>query len=98
LLVLATVDISSDAQRPAHQAAKDLEGCNGMIQKLKEAAKKSGYQVEKLLDGLLLKKPHPNLEEIREAMNENLCRCGSYQRMIQAIQDAAREMKGGSLL
>jgi len=52
LEVLAAVEISSDPQRPAHQAAKDLEGCNGMIQKLKEAATKSGYQVEKLLEAL----------------------------------------------
>jgi aerobic-type carbon monoxide dehydrogenase small subunit (CoxS/CutS family) len=48
--------------------------------------------------GLLVKNPRPNLEEIREGMNENLCRCGSYQRIIQAIQDAAQEMKGVSLL
>jgi aerobic-type carbon monoxide dehydrogenase small subunit (CoxS/CutS family) len=48
--------------------------------------------------GLLVKNPHPNLEEIREGMNENLCRCGSYQRVIEAIQDAAKEMEGGSLL
>ena len=47
---------------------------------------------------LLLKNPRPNPEEIREGMNENLCRCGSYQRIIQAIQDAVQEMKGGSLL
>ena len=48
--------------------------------------------------GLLLKNPRPNLEEIREGMNENLCRCGSYQRIIRAIQDAAQKMKGGSPL
>jgi carbon-monoxide dehydrogenase small subunit len=47
--------------------------------------------------GLLLKNPRANLEEIRAGMNENLCRCGSYQRIVQAIQDAAQAMKGGSL-
>jgi hypothetical protein len=52
LRVLAEVEISSDPQRPTHQAAKDLEHCNGMIQKLKEAAKKSDYQVEKLLEAV----------------------------------------------
>ncbi len=45
--------------------------------------------------GLLLKKPGPTLKEIIEGMDENLCRCGSHQRIIQAIQDAAREMRGG---
>jgi glycosidase len=49
LMVLAAVEISSDSQRPTHQGARDLEDCYGMIQRLKEAAKKSGFQVEQLL-------------------------------------------------
>ncbi len=52
LMVLAAVEISSDPQRPAHQGARDLEDCYGTIQRLKEAAKKSGYQVEQLLTAL----------------------------------------------
>jgi hypothetical protein len=54
LRLLAAIEISSDPQRPAHQAAKDLEDCYGIMQRLKEAAKKSGYQVEKLLEILRL--------------------------------------------
>jgi hypothetical protein len=50
LMVLAAVEISSDLQRPTHQVTRDLEDCHGTIQKLKEAAKTSGYQVEKLLE------------------------------------------------
>ncbi|MDZ7261648.1 MAG: (2Fe-2S)-binding protein [candidate division KSB1 bacterium] len=45
--------------------------------------------------GLLLKNPRPTRKEIIETMNDNLCRCGSYGRIIQAIQAAAQEMKGG---
>jgi carbon-monoxide dehydrogenase small subunit len=48
--------------------------------------------------GLLVKNPRPSREDIIAAMNENLCRCGSYPRIVQAIQDAAQAMKGGSLL
>ncbi len=44
---------------------------------------------------LLLKNPRPNREEIIQSMDENLCRCGSHTRIIQAIQTAAKEMKGG---
>lgn len=44
---------------------------------------------------LLLQNPRPTLEQITEGMNDNLCRCGAHQRIIQAIQDAAREMRGG---
>jgi predicted CoA-binding protein len=52
LILLAAVEISSDPQRTAHQVARDLEDCHAMIQGLKEAASKSGYQVEKLLEAL----------------------------------------------
>jgi len=50
LMVMGAAEISSPPQRPARQIAKDLEDCNGMIQRLKEAAKKSACQVEKLLE------------------------------------------------
>jgi aerobic-type carbon monoxide dehydrogenase small subunit (CoxS/CutS family) len=46
----------------------------------------------------LTKNPRPTLDAIKEAMEENLCQCGAHQRIIKAIQEAAREMKGGSLL
>ena len=43
---------------------------------------------------LLLKNPQPSRREILQDMEDNLCRCGSYQRIVQAIQSAAKEMKG----
>ena len=45
--------------------------------------------------GLLLKNPQPTRAGIIESMEGNLCRCGSYGRIIQAIETAALEMKGG---
>jgi len=45
--------------------------------------------------GLLLKKPSPTRQEIIEGMEDNLCRCGAHIRIIDAIQTAADEMKGG---
>ena len=35
-------------------------------------------------------------EDIIEKMDQELCRCGSYNRIIDAIQAAAEEMKGGN--
>src|SRR5881394_908694 len=37
---------------------------------------------------LLNKNSRPNREEIITAMNGNICRCGTYQRIIEAIQMA----------
>lgn len=47
--------------------------------------------------GLLLKNPEPSKQEIIDGMEDNLCRCGTYGRIVQAIQQAAKEMKGGLL-
>ena len=44
--------------------------------------------------GLLFKNPEPSREEIIDAMEDNLCRCGTYNRIIEAIQSASKVMKG----
>ena len=41
--------------------------------------------------GFLLQNPHPSRDEIIEGMNDNLCRCGAYNRIIQAIETAAKK-------
>jgi carbon-monoxide dehydrogenase small subunit len=43
----------------------------------------------------LRKNPEPSEKDIIENMNDNLCRCGAHNRIIKAIQSAAKEMKGG---
>jgi carbon-monoxide dehydrogenase small subunit len=45
--------------------------------------------------GLLIRNPEPTREEIIDGMEDNLCRCGSYNRIVDAIQTAGNEMKGG---
>jgi isoquinoline 1-oxidoreductase alpha subunit len=41
---------------------------------------------------LLFKTPQPTDEQIRTAMNGHICRCGTYPRIMAAIQRAAKEM------
>src|SRR5664279_1102535 len=41
---------------------------------------------------LLAKTPHPSEQEIIVAMNGNLCRCGTYQRIRRAIARAANAL------
>jgi aerobic-type carbon monoxide dehydrogenase small subunit (CoxS/CutS family) len=41
---------------------------------------------------LLLRNPKPSRTEIINGMEENLCRCGSYNRIVDAIQTAAEAM------
>jgi isoquinoline 1-oxidoreductase alpha subunit len=44
---------------------------------------------------LLMENPHPSEAQISDAMDGNLCRCGTYNRIRAAIQKAAG-MKGGA--
>jgi isoquinoline 1-oxidoreductase alpha subunit len=41
---------------------------------------------------LLKKKPKPTLTEIEEAMHPNICRCGAYHRIREAVQVAAKKI------
>ncbi|MBI2302277.1 MAG: (2Fe-2S)-binding protein [Armatimonadetes bacterium] len=44
--------------------------------------------------GLLKANPHPSPEEIRRGLGGNLCRCGTYSRILEAVAEAARTGKG----
>lgn len=39
---------------------------------------------------LLQRNPHPSVEQVQEALVGNLCRCTGYERIIDAVLDAAR--------
>jgi aerobic-type carbon monoxide dehydrogenase small subunit (CoxS/CutS family) len=77
---------------------------NGKLHPLQEAfAKHDALQCGFCTPGmilnaysLLLKNPNPGTKDIINGMEENLCRCGAHTRIVQAIQTAAKEMKGGS--
>ena len=43
----------------------------------------------------LRQNPEPSVMDIMYAMEDNLCRCGAHNRIVQAIQAAASEMRGG---
>jgi len=39
---------------------------------------------------LLRRNPSPTLDQIKEGLSGNLCRCGTYSRVFEAVQKAAR--------
>ena len=45
--------------------------------------------------GLLMKNPAPTRQEIIAGMENNLCRCAAHVRIVDAIESASKEMKGG---
>jgi aerobic-type carbon monoxide dehydrogenase small subunit (CoxS/CutS family) len=42
---------------------------------------------------LLDKKADPDLEDIKQSISGNLCRCTGYQKIVQAIKLAAQALK-----
>jgi aerobic-type carbon monoxide dehydrogenase small subunit (CoxS/CutS family) len=45
--------------------------------------------------GMLLKNPSLTRQDIIDGLEDNLCRCGAHTRIIDAVETAARQMKGG---
>jgi nicotinate dehydrogenase subunit A len=73
-----------DTPHPLQQAFIDLQAAqcgyciNGMIMTAKD---------------LLDQSPHPTIAEVREALAQNLCRCGTHGRIVRAVLRAAQNMQ-----
>lgn len=60
-----------------------------------EQAMQCGYCIPGILisaAALLKQNPHPTDREVRAALDRNLCRCGSHNRIVKAVLRAAAEM------
>ncbi|MGY8706302.1 (2Fe-2S)-binding protein [Bradyrhizobium sp. 18BD] len=60
-----------------------------------EQAMQCGYCVPGILisaAALLKRNPSPTEADVRAALDRNLCRCGSHNRMVRAVLRAASEM------
>jgi nicotinate dehydrogenase subunit A len=60
-----------------------------------EQALQCGYCVPGILmsaAALLKQNPNPSREDVTSALDRNLCRCGSHNRMVRAVLRAAAEM------
>ena len=59
---------------------------------LAEQAAQCGYCTAGILiaaAGLLARQPHPDAAAVRAALDRNLCRCGSHNRVVRAVLRAA---------
>ncbi|WP_439361105.1 (2Fe-2S)-binding protein [Bradyrhizobium sp. DASA03007] len=62
---------------------------------ISEQAMQCGYCVSGILisaAALLKRNPSPTEADVRAALDRNLCRCGSHNRMVRAVLRAASEM------
>ena len=85
---------------------KTIEGLakNGQLHPIQEAfvahdALQCGFCTPGMIlkaYGLLASNPTPDRQEIIDVMEDNLCRCGAHVRIVEAIQTAAKALKGGA--
>ncbi len=76
---------------------------NGRLHPLQEAfikadALECGYCTSGMIlagAALLRKKPDPDEAEIKRTMEGNICRCGTYPRIVAAVRMASRLAQGG---
>ncbi|MBN1873036.1 MAG: molybdopterin-dependent oxidoreductase [Anaerolineae bacterium] len=79
-----------------------LHGPDGGLSDLQQAfldagAVQCGYCTPGMViaaEALLRANPNPTREEIRRAINVNLCRCTGYQQIIDAVEAAAKQRNG----
>ena len=89
----------------AAAAGKKITTIEGLSEKVGEAVQKAWIELQVPQCGycqsgqimsataLLRNKPHPTDADIDAAMQGNLCRCGTYQRVRSAIHRAAEMIK-----
>lgn len=84
----------------AEHAITTLEGLGTMEKPsamqqafIDEQAVQCGYCINGMImtaTAFLAKHPDPTRDEIKQALNGNLCRCGTHMRIVRAVQRAAK--------
>jgi carbon-monoxide dehydrogenase small subunit len=73
---------------PLHPIQQAFHECHGL---------QCGYCTPGMLMTLvefLSENPHPDAEDVRDAISGNLCRCTGYHRIVEAALDAAGRLDG----
>jgi isoquinoline 1-oxidoreductase alpha subunit len=103
-----TIHVDGEADRSCQLSLADVEGrevttIEGIPKDhpvkrawIEEQVPQCGYcQPGQIMQAAALLRNHPNPTEeyIKDFMNDNLCRCGTYPRIVRAIKRAAKEVK-----
>ena len=66
---------------------------------IEEQAAQCGYCTAGIImaaRAFLAQTPRPTEAEVKQALTDNLCRCGTHLRVVKAVMRAAAVMRGGS--
>ena len=92
----ATASCDLPVSSVAGKSVTTVEGLDSRVQKalIAEQAAQCGYCMSGIIVSavaLLNTNPQPSESEVRSALDKNLCRCGSHNRVVRAVMRAARE-------
>ena len=99
--VCSCMILAGQAEGAEITTIEGLEGPNGELHPLQEAFIETGaVQCGFCTPGIILssltllqRKLNPKVEEIKEAISGNFCRCTGYKQIIEAVQLAAKIMR-----
>ena len=100
--VLSCTLLAAQAEGREVTTVEALAGPDGSLSPLQDAFHRHhglqcGYCTPGMLmaaAGFLKENPSPTEEEVRLALEGNLCRCTGYQNIVESILDAAGQMSG----
>ena len=91
--------LAVDAHRKCVVTVEGLGNARGLHPLQRSFIEKGGIQCGFCTPGMLMsakalldENPDPSISEIREGISGNLCRCTGYQKIIEAVVDAAGSM------
>lgn len=98
---LSCITLAADVQDRAITTIEGLFGADGRPHPLQAAfADLGGAQCGYCTPGMIMSSlallqanPEPSDSEIRMGLSGNVCRCGCYPKIVQAVRDAAGEMR-----
>ncbi len=103
---VATRSCVTPLQQVGKQAVTTLEGLGStakpsVVQQafIDEQAVQCGYCINGMVvsaTALLAKNRNPSEAQIRSALADNLCRCGTHTRIVKAVQRAAKNLLAGT--
>ena len=102
--VYGCMQLAVDTVGKQIQTVEGLSGANGELSPVQEAfvhrdAMMCGFCTPGFVlsaTALLKSNPNPTHEEIQKGCAGNLCRCGTYPHIFEAVAEAAHKMRGGA--
>jgi aerobic-type carbon monoxide dehydrogenase small subunit (CoxS/CutS family) len=102
--VYGCMQLAVDAVGKRVTTVEGLAGVNGALSPVQEAfvardALMCGFCTPGFVmsaTALLKSNPNPTREDVQKACAGNVCRCGTYPHIFEAVAEAAKKMRGGA--